>query len=63
MTRILQGFAFLVQIRTFVIYLAGITKFEYERKNLQDSGCSSKIIPSRRAVKKFLSSRLILDNE
>ena len=62
MTRILQDFAFLVQISTFVIYLAGITKFEYERKNITDSGRSSKIMPSCRAVKKFLSSRLIMNS-
>ena len=61
-TRVLQGFAFLVQTRTFVIYLAGITKFEHERKNVKDSGRSGKIIPSRRAVKKFLSSRLIMNS-
>ena len=62
MTRILQDFAFLVQISTFVICLAGITKFEHERKNVKDSGHSGKIIPSRRDVKKFLSSRLIMNN-
>ena len=61
-TRVLQGFAFLVQIRTFVIYLAGITKFEHERKNVKDSGHSGKIIPSRRVVKKFLRSRLIMNS-
>ena len=61
-TRVLQGFAFLVQTRTFVIYLAGITKFEHERKNVKDSGHSGKIIPSRRVVKKFLSSRLIMNS-
>ena len=62
MARLLQGFALLVQIRTFVIYLAGIIKFEHERKNVKDSGRSGKIIPSRRAVKKFLSSRLIMNS-
>ena len=62
MTRIFQGFVFLVQIRTFVIYLAGITRFKYERKNLKDSGRSGKIIPSRRAGKKFLTSWLIMNS-
>ena len=57
-----SGFSFLVQIRTFVIYLAGITKFEHERKNVKDSGHSGKIIPARRVVKKFLSSRLIMNS-
>ena len=51
-----------MQIRTFDIYLAGITKFEHERKNVKDSGHSGKIIPSRRVVKKFLSSRLIMNS-
>ena len=37
----LSGFCVLVQIS-----LAGITKFEYERKNKKDSGRSSKITPS-----------------
>ena len=62
MARILPGFALLVQIRTFVIYLTGITKFEHERKNINDSGRSGKIIPSCRAVKKYLSSRLIMNS-
>ena len=51
-----------MQIRTFVIYLAGITKFEYERKNVKNSGPSGRIIPSRRAAKKYLSSRLIMNS-
>ena len=62
MARLLQGFALLVQIRTFVIYLAGIIKFEHERKNVKDSGRSGKIISSCRAVKKYLSSRLIMNS-
>ena len=33
-----QGFCYLIR--------AGITKFKYERKNLMDSGCSSKMMPS-----------------
>ena len=39
-------FCFLVQIRSSVINLAGITKFKYERKNEKDSGRSSKTTPS-----------------
>ena len=37
-----------VEIRTVVIilYLSGITKFEYERKSEKDSGRSSEMTPS-----------------
>ena len=41
-----SGFCFLVQITAFVINLAGITKFNYEKKNEKDSGHSSKMTPS-----------------
>ena len=43
-----SGFCFLVQITAFVINLAGITKFNYEKKNEKDSGRSSKMTPSRK---------------
>ena len=47
MTRILQGFAFLRKLAVFVLWnLSGITKFKYERKNVRDSGRSSKMTPS-----------------
>ena len=41
-----SGFFFLVQNTAFVINLAGITKFKYEKKNEKYSGRSSKMTPS-----------------
>ena len=42
--------------------LAGITKFEYERKNKKDSGRSSKITPSCKSVAYRLLCQLLVDN-
>ena len=46
MTRILQGFAFLCKLALCYWNLSGITKLKYERKNVKDSGSSSKTTPS-----------------
>ena len=50
-----SGFCFLVQITAFVINLAGITKFNYEKKNEKDSGHSSKMTPSCKWLIRYFS--------